>query len=136
MLDLLTCAVLHSQQQYDFAVFYHSWLPEVQDIYYQGSRCKLAPVSSNTPNLRSLFNAAAALMTTQDLAAELSEGLHTSDFLRPGRRILQKIRPLYFRIFEQARPGKATATIQCQRFSLGQAAGCQVAVMYNSRCLW
>lgn len=55
-----------------FAVFYTSWLPEVQNIYYQGCRRKLVPTSSNMPKLLSFFNCAAALMTSklQNLAID------------------------------------------------------------------
>ncbi|XP_030285119.1 dynein heavy chain 7, axonemal isoform X1 [Sparus aurata] len=49
-----------------------NWLPEVQNIYYQGCRRKLVPTSSNMPKLLSFFNCAAALMTSklQNLAID------------------------------------------------------------------
>ncbi|XP_041805973.1 dynein heavy chain 7, axonemal [Chelmon rostratus] len=42
-----------------------NWIPEVQNIYYQGCRHKLVPASSNMPKLLSFYNCAAALMTSQ-----------------------------------------------------------------------
>ncbi|XP_067372006.1 dynein axonemal heavy chain 7 isoform X2 [Channa argus] len=42
-----------------------NWIPEVQNIYYQGCLHKLVPASSNKAKLLSFFNCAAALMTNQ-----------------------------------------------------------------------
>ncbi|KAM9851167.1 dynein axonemal heavy chain 7 [Aulostomus maculatus] len=46
-------------------ILLNKWLPEVQDIFYQGSRRKLLPASSNTTKLQSFYNCAATLMTSQ-----------------------------------------------------------------------
>lgn len=45
--------------------FYTRWVPEVHNIYYQGSRCKSVPGLSNEAKLLSFFNCAATLMTSQ-----------------------------------------------------------------------
>ncbi|XP_070694441.1 dynein axonemal heavy chain 7 [Pempheris klunzingeri] len=42
-----------------------NWVPVVQNIFYQGSRRKQVPASSNVAKLQSFFNCAAALMTSQ-----------------------------------------------------------------------
>ncbi|XP_078184177.1 dynein axonemal heavy chain 7 isoform X4 [Callithrix jacchus] len=46
------------------------WLPEVQNIYYQGNKKKHLPTGDSSAKLESFFNCAAALMTLQlqDLA--------------------------------------------------------------------
>ncbi|KAM8934175.1 dynein axonemal heavy chain 7 [Pelodytes ibericus] len=41
------------------------WLPEIQNIYYQGNKKKQIPNSSNFKKLESFFNCAATLMTEQ-----------------------------------------------------------------------
>ncbi|XP_047456328.1 dynein axonemal heavy chain 7 isoform X2 [Mugil cephalus] len=42
-----------------------NWVPEVQNIYYQGYRRKLVPSSNNMAKIQSFFNCAGALMTSQ-----------------------------------------------------------------------
>ncbi|KAK2839527.1 hypothetical protein Q5P01_013267 [Channa striata] len=64
-----------------------NWIPEVQNIYYQGCLHKLVPASSNKAKLLSFFNCAAALMENQlqnlaidsmsDYTNLLSQGLHS-----------------------------------------------------------
>ncbi|XP_069555029.1 dynein axonemal heavy chain 7 [Brachyistius frenatus] len=41
------------------------WVPEVQNIYYQGCKYKLVPPCNKRVKLQSFFNCAAALMTSQ-----------------------------------------------------------------------
>ncbi|XP_030642423.1 dynein heavy chain 7, axonemal [Chanos chanos] len=41
------------------------WIPEIQQIYYQGSKRKLVPGSENIAQLQSFFNCVSALMTSQ-----------------------------------------------------------------------
>ncbi|XP_065736704.1 dynein axonemal heavy chain 7 [Phocoena phocoena] len=41
------------------------WFPEVQNIYYQGSKKKLLPTGDSSAKLESFFNCAATLMTFQ-----------------------------------------------------------------------
>nr|XP_010946997.1 dynein axonemal heavy chain 7 isoform X1 [Camelus bactrianus]XP_045367940.1 dynein axonemal heavy chain 7 isoform X1 [Camelus bactrianus] len=41
------------------------WLPEVQNIYYQGNKKKQLPTGDSSARLESFFNCAAALMTLQ-----------------------------------------------------------------------
>ncbi|KAM9385734.1 dynein axonemal heavy chain 7 [Pholidichthys leucotaenia] len=42
-----------------------NWIPEVQNIYYQGCKRKMVPPDSNMTKLQSFFNCAAVLMTSQ-----------------------------------------------------------------------
>ncbi|XP_056144845.1 dynein axonemal heavy chain 7 [Lampris incognitus] len=46
-------------------VLLKKWFPEVQNIFYQGSKRKLLPRNSNMAKLQSFFNCVAALMTSQ-----------------------------------------------------------------------
>uniref|UniRef100_A0A3P8WKL1 Dynein axonemal heavy chain 7 n=1 Tax=Cynoglossus semilaevis TaxID=244447 RepID=A0A3P8WKL1_CYNSE len=46
-------------------ILHKTWIPEVLNIYSQGSRRKLLPPPSNMAKLSSYFNSAATLMTTQ-----------------------------------------------------------------------
>ncbi|GLD71075.1 dynein heavy chain 7, axonemal-like protein [Lates japonicus] len=46
-------------------ILFKNWIPEVQNIYYQGFRRKLVPARSNMAKLSSFFNCVAALMTSQ-----------------------------------------------------------------------
>ncbi|XP_060945031.1 dynein axonemal heavy chain 7 [Limanda limanda] len=46
-------------------ILLRKWIPEVQNIYQQGSRLKLVPPSNKRAKLLSFFNCAATLMTSQ-----------------------------------------------------------------------
>ncbi|XP_031730848.1 dynein heavy chain 7, axonemal isoform X1 [Anarrhichthys ocellatus] len=46
-------------------ILLNHWVPEVQNIYYQGCRSMLMPASIHKAKLLSFFNCAAALMTSQ-----------------------------------------------------------------------
>ncbi|KAM9486845.1 dynein axonemal heavy chain 7-like [Clarias gariepinus] len=47
------------------ATLLNKWIPEVQQICYQGSRRNLVPESTDPPRLQSFFNCIAALMSSQ-----------------------------------------------------------------------
>ncbi|XP_006878990.1 PREDICTED: dynein heavy chain 7, axonemal [Elephantulus edwardii] len=53
----------HMQSARD--VLLKTWLPEVQNIYYQGSKKKQLPTGDSSAKLESFFNCAATLMTLQ-----------------------------------------------------------------------
>ncbi|XP_026231920.1 dynein heavy chain 7, axonemal isoform X2 [Anabas testudineus] len=46
-------------------ILLRSWIPEIQNIYYQGCRQKLVPAFSNMAKLLSFYNCVAVLMTSQ-----------------------------------------------------------------------
>ncbi|KAM3608317.1 uncharacterized protein V6R79_023014 [Siganus canaliculatus] len=62
-------------------ILHSSWIPEVQNIYWQGHRQKLVPSTSNMTTVLTFFNCAAVLMTSQLQSLALTSMRDYSHFI-------------------------------------------------------
>ncbi|XP_019945265.2 dynein axonemal heavy chain 7 isoform X2 [Paralichthys olivaceus] len=66
-------------------ILLRKWIPEVQNIYQQGSRVKLVPTSDKTSKLLSFFNCAATLMTSQLQSLALDSMRNYTNLISPDK---------------------------------------------------